>query len=715
MQRCGWLSAADAELLLQGRHVLSAAAADKIIENVIGVFGMPLAIAPNFIVNGHDCIVPMVVEEPSIVAGVSSAARLARATGGFEASCAESLLAGQVHITGMPDVEAALQSLASGRTELLALANSIHPRLAERGGGVRDIALRHLTLGDGSPLIAVDLLVDTCDAMGANLVNTICEAVAPRIAELGAGDVALRILSNLADRSLVTARVRFRLDDLAAAGFEAASVRDGIVLASDIAGADPYRAATHNKGIMNGVDAVAIATGNDWRAIEAGAHAFAAHGGQYGPLATWSADASGDLVGEICLPLKVGTVGGGIGANTAAAMGLRISGVGSARELAELMAAVGLAQNFAALKALATSGIQEGHMKLHARSVASAAGVPDELFGDVVDALIADGTIKTWKAHKILAGLRAGSADDNSPCGKAAGKVILLGEHAVVYGKHALAIPIADAVSARVAPSDTGLSVSVPAWGVYEIVGDQPTGIGEAVSLIVRELDLPGSGYSIVLRSRLPRAMGLGASAAFAVAIVRAFDVALELGLDDERVNAIAFACEKLAHGTPSGVDNAIATYGTPMLFRNAGKLEAETLTLSEPPPVVIACSSQRGLTRDVVAGVRARRERSIGRYDTLFEEIDALSRAGAAALLKADYAELGALMNICHGLLNAIEVSTAELESMVSIARAAGATGAKLTGAGGGGSMVALCPGSEKDVAGALESAGFVTLSFDG
>ena len=292
LQRAGFLSEADAAMLRRGRHVLNPASADRVTENVVGVFGLPLSVAPNFLVNARDYIVPMVVEEPSIVAGSSFAALLARRSGGISATCEESLLGGQVHVTGVDDVEAALAAVEAARTELLSIANSVHPRLVERGGGVRDIEARAMTLPRGEPAIAVQLLVDTVDAMGANLVNTLCEALSPRVAELCQGEAALRILTNLTDRSIVTARVRYELASLATGAFGAEDVRDGIVLASNLADADPYRAATHNKGIMNGVDAVAIATGNDWRAIEAGAHAYAASGGVYRPLSTWSVPAA---------------------------------------------------------------------------------------------------------------------------------------------------------------------------------------------------------------------------------------------------------------------------------------------------------------------------------------------------------------------------------------------------------------------------------------
>ena len=680
LDRLGWLSSVDAELLKQGRYVLLSARADTMVENVIGTFGLPLAIAPNFVVNGHDYIVPMVVEEPSVVAAVSGAAKLARSSGGFETVSEESLLAGQVHVTNVADTNAAIIALEKHRQELIKLADDVHPGLVDRGGGAREVEVRLLELPDGTPAIAIHILVDTCDAMGANIVNTICESVAPRIGEICGGDVALCILSNLSDRSLVTARVSYRLEDLATSGFAAEIVRDRIIMASDIARADPYRAATHNKGIMNGVDALAIATGNDWRAIEAGAHAYAAMSGQYSPLSTWSAGSGGDLVGELSMPIRVATVGGTLNTNVATGLAIRLSGVKSSQELAELMAAVGLAQNFAAIRALATHGIQDGHMKLHGRGTASAR--------DQQPAPLAE------------------------PMGTAPGKAILLGEHAVVYGMHAVALPIADAVTASVAESNKGSSISIPQWGVKQAVTSTASGAAEAVHLILSELEIDDGAYSIDVRSTLPRAMGLGSSAAVAVAVVRAFSRFLDLDLDDERVNSIAFACEKLAHGTPSGIDNSIATIGTPMLFSNAGAMQIDELVLQETPPIVIALSGQPGLTLEQVAGVRSRYQRRRDHYDAIFDQIDALSLSGAAALQSTDYEELGSLMNICHGLLNAIEVSTPEIENMVNLARTAGATGAKLTGGGGGGSIVVLCPGTASDVVSAFAAAGFETLS---
>ena len=684
LEEGGWLDADTAAQLRDGHHVVSVGAADRMIENVIGVFGLPLAVAPNFVVNGRECIVPLVVEEPSIVAGLSSAAALAKRSGGFEVESAGSLLIGQVHVTGMTDPDHAISAIENAKRDLLAAANAVHPRLAERGGGVRDIELRLFALPGGAPLLAIHVLVDTCDAMGANLVNSICEAVAPDIAAVCEGEVALRILSNLSDRSLFTARAHFALD---------AEVSRGIALANDIALVDPYRATTHNKGVMNGIDAVAIATGNDWRAIEAGAHAFAAAAGHYQALTRWSVADNGELLGEITLPLKVGTVGGTLSSNPAAALGVAMTGAQSASELAGIMAAVGLAQNFAALRALATSGIQAGHMKLHARSVAAAAGASGEQFDEVVKRLVASGEIKEWKAQEILAEVQSTKA--RTPDGSAAGKVILLGEHGVVYGRHALALPVPDAVHVSLTATD-GLSHDLP---------------DKYMDRLLAELGVTDTNWRIDVESRLPFGKGLGSSAAVAVAAARAFNAKLDLGLDDAAINAIAFEVEKLAHGTPSGVDNTLATYATPMLFRNEGGLQFDAIKLAEAPPILVAWGDEAGRTDEQVAGVRERRAGATSHFDAIFDTMDRLSRDGAARLAAGDWQELGTLMNLCHGLLNGIGVSTPSLERMVSLARQAGAAGAKLTGAGGGGSIVALCPGNIDEVRDALRRGGYDTL----
>ena len=719
----GALDAGDAECLRRGEFVLPQQTADRMIENVIGVFGLPVALALNFRINGRDWLVPMVVEEPSVVAGLSGAAKLARVAGGFDVGMPESLLIGQMQLIDVDDPDQALHALHEHKAELLRMANVIQPRLLARGGGARDIEYFKYRLPDGRWTVVLHLLVDTCDAMGANLVNTICEGIAARVEVLTGGLVAMKILSNLADRSVATARVRIPLSCLGDAEFPAEFVRDRIILATAFANTDPYRAATHNKGIMNGVDAVAIATGNDWRAIEAGAHSFAVRNGKYRSLSQWQSGENGDLLGELRLPLKVGTVGGLLQTNPAVGLALRIAGVESASELAAIMAAAGLAQNFAALRALVTHGIQKGHMSLHARGVAAAAGASAEVFDRVVGRLIESGEIKSWKADELVAEIhaegkppdRAAPVQQDLATGRACGKVILLGEHAAVYDKHVLALPLPDAIVARVSTMRDSSRLVIPAWGIdQEISLSSVAGAADAaVALIMRKLQITGQHFHVDVEARIPAAMGLGASAAIAVAVIRAFDLQLGLGLDNRMVDALAFECEKLAHGTPSGIDNNLATYCEPVLYTRSTASRTKPIQLSEVPPLVIASSGQRGITKDMVAGVAVRYAANRTLYDTIFNEIDELSVAGAIALRDRDYHALGAMMNVCHGFLNAIEVSTPELEKMVHIARANGAVGAKLTGAGGGGSVVALCPGRCEDVAFSLKRAGYAIIRY--
>jgi hydroxymethylglutaryl-CoA reductase len=713
----GFITPQDADSLLDGNGLLTAAAADKMIENVVGVFGLPFAVAPNFLVNKKDYVVPMVVEEPSIVAGVSGAAKLVRECGGFTVSATEPILIGQIQIIDVNDPDKVIRSLYSSAALLIELANNLQPKLLARGGGAQEIEYYKYRLPDGRWTVVLHLLVDTRNAMGANIVNSMCEGLAPRIEKICGGRVSLRILSNLADRSLVTARATIPLALLGKDSYAADHVRDGIVLANDFANTDPYRAATHNKGIMNGIDAVALATGNDWRSVEAGAHAYAVRDGAYRALTTWSTEANGDLHGVLTLPIKVGIVGGSQASNPAAAIGLELTETQSATELAELMGAVGLAQNFAALRALVTEGIQKGHMSLHARSLAATAGAPPEIFDKVVAGMVASGDVKSWKAGELVDSLRAGdtlnpdSVPADAASGVASGKVILLGEHAAVYDKHVLALPIEAAITARVAELASGIRLSIPKWDVLQewLPGQPaPSSAAAVVALITEKLGIGSRGFDLHIHSRIPAAMGLGSSAALAVAVIRAFDNFLQRKMSDVEVDKLAFECERLAHGTPSGIDNNIATYGEPVLYSKGSRSRTKPINLAEAPPLVVAASGIKGNTKDQVAGVRFRYERARELYTTIFDEIDEISVAGSVALRECDYEQLGSLMNVCQGFLNAIEVSTPELEKMIDIARKNGAIGAKLTGAGGGGSIVALCPGKEKNVANALQNAGY-------
>ncbi len=411
----GWLSP-EALAALGGEAGLTPDLADTMIENVIGVHGLPLGIATNFVVNGREVLVPMAVEEPSIVAGASYMAKLARAGGGFRAHATDPLMIGQIQLVDVPDPYAARLRVLEAKDELLARLQGLDPLLERLGGGPRDLEVRVLTHPALGTFLVVHLIYDVRDAMGANAVNTACEHLAPHLEDLTSGRAVLRILSNLADRRLARAWVRIPADALAFRGFSGQAVRDGIVAAWAFAAADPYRAATHNKGIMNGIDAVLIATGNDWRAVEAGAHAYAARHGRYTSLSTWEVDADGALVGTLEMPLAVGIVGGATRAHPGARAALQLMGVTTARELAEIVVAVGLAQNLAALRALATEGIQRGHMRLHARQIAMAAGATGELAQRIAQQMVAEGAIRLDRARQLLAEMQgATSSEDDAP------------------------------------------------------------------------------------------------------------------------------------------------------------------------------------------------------------------------------------------------------------------------------------------------------------
>ena len=721
----GLLSAADHRTLTSGAQQLDIAQADKMIENVIGVMGLPVGLGLNFLINDKDYVVPLVVEEPSIVAALSSAAKLMRSGGGITTESTRPLLIGQVQVVGVTHSGQARTALLQRRDEIINLANSLHPNMVARGGGVVDIEVLVHAAPDGErDMVVLHLLVDTCDAMGANLVNTMCEGVAPLVEAITDGKVCLRILSNLTDRALVRARVVIPVHALALKGHDGEQVRDGIILANDLALVDPYRAATHNKGVMNGVDAVALATGNDWRALEAAVHAYAARGQSYCGLTHWSRNAQGDLVGSIELPLKVGTVGGSLQANPMVAINHRLLGSPGARELAEVMAAVGLAQNFSALRALVTDGIQQGHMTLHARSVAMTAGAPPEMFDQVVERLLADGEIKTWKAQLIVAELRGqttqrpmthghpAAADEGWSAGH--GKVILLGEHAVVYGRHAIAAPLPLAIRARVEDAREGTTLLIPRWGVEQRLQPQtarPGSFLQSVGMLLERLGLAERSMRIQVAPEMPRAMGLGGSAALAVAVIRALDRHFELGLDDATVCALAFECEKIAHGTPSGIDNTVATYGNAVVYQRGEPALIRPLILKQPLPLVIGLSGSESLTAKMVARVRQAWQQHPARYERIFNEIDLLTQHALDALEAQDLAELGELMNICQGQLNALQVSSREIEELVQLAREHGASGAKLTGGGGGGAVIALCPDGGARVVQAMRDAGYQAL----
>src|SRR5712691_1211869 len=370
--------------------------AQRMIENVVGVLPVPLGIAVNFLVNDKDYLVPMAIEEPSVVAAASHAAKMARAMGGFKTSSTEPIMIGQIQLVKCPSPRNAEKQVLASKQDILNKANQQDPTLVSKGGGAKDLRVRILPSLAGTMVIA-ELLVDCRDAMGANVVNTMAEAVAPMLEKLSSGHANLRIISNLADRRIARATGHFSKEDL---GGE--EVVDGIVQAYAFAAADPYRCATHNKGVMNGVTAVCLATGNDTRAIEAGAHAYAARSGHYSPLTAWKKDSKGNLAGTIEIPVAVGIIGGVTAVHPMAKISLKILGVKTARELGEVMASVGLAQNMAALRALAAEGIQKGHMSLHARNIAAMAGAQGDLIDLVADRMVSERKIRLDRAREIL-------------------------------------------------------------------------------------------------------------------------------------------------------------------------------------------------------------------------------------------------------------------------------------------------------------------------
>ncbi len=386
--------------ILKEANALPLETASRMVENVVGTIQIPLGIAANFLINGKEYFIPMAIEEPSVVAAASNAAKLTRERGGIFTSNSGPNMIAQIQVANIVDPFAAQLRILEHKQEILDFANQQDPVLVKLGGGAKNLEVRIIDSRVGAMVVS-HLIVDTRDAMGANAVNTMAEALAPMIAKITGGRVYLRILSNLADRRIVRARTIVAKDAL-----DAEEVVDGIIIASAFAEADPYRAATHNKGIMNGISAVVLATGNDTRAVEAGAHSYAARNGHYTALARWEKDNNGDLVGSMEIPMGVGLVGGATATHPIAKLAIKILGVKTAIELGEVIAAVGLAQNLAALKVLATEGVQRGHMALHARNVAVNAGATGDLIDQVAEMMIREGKVRADRAQELVQELR---------------------------------------------------------------------------------------------------------------------------------------------------------------------------------------------------------------------------------------------------------------------------------------------------------------------
>ncbi|MBC1806189.1 hydroxymethylglutaryl-CoA reductase, degradative [Listeria cossartiae subsp. cayugensis] len=394
------------QAFLASTGALSFDKANHMIENTIGIYSLPLGLGMNMLLNGKSYVVPMAMEEPSVVAAQSSGAKLIAQNGGITGSATKRKMIGQIELISVPNIQSAKDSVIANQAELIAIANQAHPSLQKRGGGAVDLQVRTAQTANDETLFIVHLLVDTQEAMGANMVNTMVETLAPELEKLTSGKANMRILSNLVDEATATALCRIKPESLATKTQSGEWVRDRIIAAYEFADADIYRAATHNKGIMNGIDAVIMAFGNDWRAVEAASHAYAARTGSYKPMTKWSKDAEGYLVGELTLPMPVAFVGGSIGIHPIATLSKKIARVESAKELAMLVCAVGLTQNLAALKALVTEGIQRGHMSLQAKSLAMTAGAKADEIEKVATFLQESKQLNVVAAKEFIAKLR---------------------------------------------------------------------------------------------------------------------------------------------------------------------------------------------------------------------------------------------------------------------------------------------------------------------
>jgi len=381
---------------------LSPTDADHMIENAIGIYALPLGVGVNFLINGRDHLIPMAIEEPSVVAAVSNSAKVIREGGGFSTSSSAPIMIGQVQLLDLTDVWEAAALIQGEKDALLDVLNDPSLTIVKRGGGAKDLETRPFETTPVGAMLVVHILIDVRDAMGANIVNTMCERLAPLLENLTGGRVNLRILSNYSDHRTASAACLVPAAALDTADYSGTEVVKRIVEAAALAEVDPYRAATHNKGVMNGIDAAAIATGNDWRAIEAGAHAYASRSGRYTSMTQWWQDANGDLQGSITLPMAVGTVGGATKAHPTARSNMKVLEVENASQLAEILVCVGLAQNLGALRALATEGIQRGHMSMHARQLAMAAGAKGALVNEVVNIMLSENNIRLERAKELV-------------------------------------------------------------------------------------------------------------------------------------------------------------------------------------------------------------------------------------------------------------------------------------------------------------------------
>ncbi len=687
---------------LRNGNALRIEHAVNLVENAIGVFSLPLGLGLNFLIDGKNYIIPMAIEEASIIAAASKAALIIRAGGGFQTDIDKAVMIGQVQVLDLPDPEKAAAVLHDKKKEIIEQANLAGPRMVLRGGGVFDIETRII---DGGPsvgkMLILHLLYDVCEAMGANAINSACEAVGPLVEKLTGGRVNLRILSNLADRRLARASFKLPFEYLATKEFTGEQVAVRMIEAGRFAFADPYRAATHNKGIFNGICAAALALGQDWRAIEAGGHAYAARTGQYRSLTEYKIE-NGCLVGRIELPLQVGWVGGIINSHPGVKTLRKISGVKTARELAGVLASLGLAQNFAACHALSTVGIQKGHMALHARSVALSVGVPAEEVDAVAQEMIKRGEVKVAAAEEIYRRMlklpkKREKTNELPVRSFAPGKVVLFGEHATVYNYPGITTTIGIGLTISLSRDPDGPRFITPKYKQVFPMRSSEVDVRVFSRAVEQALSMYGiqkEPIAIEVESDLVPGMGLGSSAAFSVALCSAIRQYKNISTQN-RVDSGLFdevqKLESIFHGTPSGIDAATVLSNGVLWFRKGPP--RELLQLRTPINYSgIVCLVEPGApTIELVRKVRQERLRDRQRVDSILEEIGAITVDAGIALGIGDNQELGRLMFRNHELLAKLGVSTPGLDKAVSLLLDRGVLGAKLTGSGGGGAVIAL------------------------
>ncbi len=672
----------------------------NMIENAVGIFGVPLGIATNFQINKKDYLVPMAIEEPSVVAAASKAALLVRESGGFEASADDPLMIGQIQILNVADLKMAARRIIEAKQRILDIGNNSIINMRLRGGGLIDFEIRDFPSREGdSHMLVVHMHINVCEAMGANTVNTVCEATAPLIEELSGGEVNMCIVSNLADKRLARAKFSIPVEKLKSNGTPGEVVARRLVESGYMAEIDPYRATTHNKGLFNGISAVALALGQDWRAIDAGGHAYAARSGQYRSLTKFEI-IDDKFVGSIELPLQVGWVGGTTSCHPGVSLLRKITDIRDGREFAGLLASTGLAQNFAACLALCTDGIQKGHMSLHARSVAASIGVPTAEIEAIAREMVNLKSINVETAEKLyhssnrklIIRKKAGTALTEA---YAPGKAILFGEHAIVHGYPGIAFPLDIGLKVTIRHDPSGPRFLHPKFNNNFYMSSEPKDFrqfSQAAQVAFEKFGLAKEPIEIMVKSDLVPGVGLGSSAAFSVALTRAF-LKYKYGEDypTDELGTIAHEIEKVFHGNPSGIDDTTVVRNKILWFRKTAPLEITEVNPGAPMHGLICIVEPGSVTSHMVQMIQAKREENPNEVEAIFEQIGNITDEAKVALESGDIAKVGHLMNQNHSHLNKLDLSTPGLNEAVKFMTDNNALGAKMTGAGGGGAILAL------------------------